>query len=283
MQFGARLSLNWLADVSGLRQAAVRLDEAGFDYVTIGGHLLTSMPGRYAERPPEVYSLPYRDPLVLFSHLAAVTHRVCFRTAVLILPMFPTALVAKQAADVSLLSGGRLQLGIGIGWQEAEYRALGQPIGERGRRVAEQITVLRLLWSEPVVSFKGRYHDIDDMGIGQLPPGPIPIWIGSGPEPQLLRRAAELADGWMPSAALGSPEPARQLQAFAREAGRPRGVAVTGRVTTGADVGRVQSDVARQVEVGATEITLSPPDGSSMAHGVAGMIAALARVDGPTR
>jgi probable F420-dependent oxidoreductase len=278
MQIGASLGMDWLADIAGVRQAAIDLDGAGFDYLTTAGHLLTAPLGRYPERPPAVYSVPYRDPFVLFSHLAAVTSHISFRTAVLILPMFPTALVAKQAADLSLLSGGRFQLGVGISWQEAEYLALGQQLRARGRRLEEQIEVLRLLWREPVVTFKGRFHDIDGIGIGQLPEHPIGIWTGSGAEPRLLRRAAELADGWMPAAGVRSAEAVRMLQAFAHDAGKAGGVAVTGRVTAEPDVEAVVADARSQVEAGATELTVSPPASADIAAGVAAVIAARARI-----
>jgi len=283
MQIGARLSLDWLADIALVRKAAIELDEAGFDYLTIGGHLLTARPGRYPDMRPDVYSLPYRDPFVLFSHLAAVTRRIAFRPAILILPMLPTALVAKQAADLSLVSAGRFQLGVGISWQEVEYRALGQQMRDRGRKLEEQIHVLRLLWSEPVVTFKGRYHDLDDIGIGQLPDQPIRIWIGSAPEPRLLRRVAELADGWIPSAGVSSPDAVRQLQAFARDAGRHSDVAVTGRVVVEPTFDHAEAEARRQIEAGATEITLSAPERWSIAEGVSALIAARPRVDDAIR
>jgi probable F420-dependent oxidoreductase len=274
MQFGLSLSMEWLVDVDGLRRAAVAADAAGVDYLTTSGHLLTAAPGRYPRMPPATYSLAYREPFVLFSHLAAVTRRISFRTAILILPMLPTVLVAKQAADVSLLSGGRLQLGVGISWQEVEYRALGQEMRDRGRKLEEQIEVLRLLWTQPQVTFKGRYHDLDGVGLGQVPEEPIPIWFGSAPEARQLRRAAELGDGWMPGGGLSSPDPVRQLRGFAADAGRTDGIAVTGRVVAGPDAGVVAADAQRQVDAGATETTLAAPPGASPDEGTAAVIAA---------
>jgi probable F420-dependent oxidoreductase len=267
------LNIEWLGDLVGLRRAAVAFDQAGYDFVTIGGHLLTAPAGRYPDRHPSVYALPYRDPFVLFSALGAVTERLAFRTAVLILPMLPTALVAKQAADLSLMTGGRLELGVGISWQEAEYRALGQAMAHRGPKLEEQITVLRLLWSQPSVTFQGRFHDLDDIGLGQRPEVPVPIWIGCAPQPALLDRVARLADGWIPSEPLRSPEAARTVRERAAAHGRNGAVAVAGRVVV-QDPARAVAEAADQRQAGATEIIVSAPAGAPIDDAVA----ALARL-----
>ncbi len=274
MQYGVALSMEWLADLSAVKTAVVTADEEGFDFVTTSGHLLTASSGRYPQLPPFTYGLPYRDHFVLYSHLAALTSRISFRTAILILPTLPTAVVAKQAADLSLLSGGRVQLGVGVSWQEAEYRALGQDFHQRGRRLEEQIEVLGLLWSEPLVTFKGRFHDLDDVGLGQLPDSPIPIWIGCGAEPHLLKRVVDLAVGWIPGGVLDFSEPVQHLRELAQAAQRTEVVRVSGRVVVTDDADQVIADARRQVEAGATELTLAlPPDVGARA-GVAVLIQA---------
>jgi probable F420-dependent oxidoreductase len=268
IQVGVALNIDWLTDLPRLREAVVSLDEGGVDFVTIGGHLLTARAGRYEARPEVRYARPYRDPFVLFSNLAVLTHHISFRTAILILPMLPTALVAKQAADLSLLTGGRFQLGVGISWQDAEYRALGQEMRDRGPKLEEQITVLRMLWTEPMVKFKGRYHEIDDLGLGQLPEAPIPVWIGSGSEPSLLARAARLADGWMPVDGVPTAPAVRTLQQEAAAAGRSSVVGVSARVEVHENDEVTMTEVARRIESGATEIIIGARANLPMGHAV---------------
>ena len=135
----------------------------------------------------------------------------------LILPLYPTALIARLAGDVALISGGRLELGVGISWNPREYEALGQDVQVRGKRMVEQIALLRKLWTEPHVSFEGRWHKLDGIGLGQLPPR-IPILIGAGIDEYLLRRVARIGDGWIP---LTDPvEPLTRLRRYVEEEGR---------------------------------------------------------------
>jgi probable F420-dependent oxidoreductase len=178
---------------------AQALDEGGMDYLSLSTHLMSMPEGSLPNEPPHHYVGPYREPMVLFAYLAGLTQRIKFRTAVLILPLYATALLAKQAGDVSIASGGRLELGVGISWNAREYEALGQDIHVRGKRMEEQLTLLKRMWTEPFVTFEGRWHKIDGMGLNQLPP-PIPIYIGTGvpAKEHLLRRIARLGDGWIP-------------------------------------------------------------------------------------
>jgi probable F420-dependent oxidoreductase len=175
------------------------------------------------------------------SYLAGITKRLQLVTAILILPQRQTALVAKQAAEVDVLSSGRLRLGIGVGWNPVEYEALGENFHNRGRRCEEQIAVLRALWTQEVVHFKGRWHQISHAGLNPLPvQRPIPIWIGAGrsaqpiPPEAALRRIGRLADGWFP---MFSPSDAGQqaitrMCSYAREAGRdPAAIGIEGRVS----------------------------------------------------
>jgi probable F420-dependent oxidoreductase len=139
---------------------------------------------------------PFHDPFVMFAHLAGITERIGFATGVLVLPQRQTALVARQAADVDLLSGGRLRLGVGVGWNYVEYEALGQDFRTRGAREEEQIELLRRLFTEPVVEFSGRFDRIDRAALVPKPARSIPIWLGGSSE-AAFDRAARLADGFI--------------------------------------------------------------------------------------
>jgi probable F420-dependent oxidoreductase len=161
------------------------------------------------------------EPFVLFGYLAALT-QLELVTGVIILPQRQTVLVAKQAAEVAVLNGGKLRLGVGVGWNPVEYEALGMNFQTRGRLVEEQIEVMRLLWSQEIVTYHGQFHTITEAGLNPLPVHrSIPIWTGGRAE-VLLRRTARLADGWFP---LGRPDDQMQqtierLHSYIREAGR---------------------------------------------------------------
>ena len=176
---------------------AQAVEESGFDHLLAYDHVL----GASHDREPKLMG-PYteeslfHEPFVLFGFLAAATSRLELVTGVLILPQRQTALVAKQAAEVDVLSGGRLRLGVGVGWNYVEYEALNEEFSDRGRRQEEQIEVLRRLWEEPLVSFKGRYHEIDRAGILPMPGRKIPIWFG-GLSTVAYERAARLGDGFI--------------------------------------------------------------------------------------
>lgn len=261
MKYGAGFAITAIDDPIAIRDFAQALDGAGFDFVSVAGHALAAEPGRFPDRPPMTYVGPFYDPFVLFSYLAAVTERLAFRTNILILPLFPTAIVAKQAAELSLFSGGRFELGVGISWNEPEYQALNQDIHTRGRRLAEQVTVLRKLWTEPLVTFEGRWHHFDRVGLNRLPKAPIPIWIGSTTEERPLRRVARLADGWTP---LGDPtETIPRLRRYLEEAGRvPATFGVAARVNAGPEGPAAWVAAARALQsAGVTDLTVgAPPD-----------------------
>src|SRR5437762_5610802 len=201
MKFGAGLPITATSDPIALRDYAQALDDAGFDLLTTAGHVLGVPAERYTDRPPPTYTGPFHDPFVLFGYLAAITQRVHFRPSILILPLYPAALVAKQAAELQQLSGGRFELGVGISWNAAEYQALGQDFSSRGARLDEQITVLRKLWTDPYVTFHGRWHTLEGVGLNRVPDTPTPIWIGRRDE-RALRRVASAGDGVVP---LGDP------------------------------------------------------------------------------
>jgi probable F420-dependent oxidoreductase len=199
------------------------------------------------------------------AYLAAITHRLALATGILILPQRQTALVAKQAAQIDVLSGGRLRLGIGVGWNAVEFEALNETFENRGRRSAEQIAVLRALWTQPVVDFRGEFHRISHAGLNPMPiQRPIPIWFGVGsrgqpaPPEAALRRIARLADGWSPNFAPDTQGQAlvARVHQHAREAGRdPATLPLEGRIRL---AGQGPDGWARQVAawraLGATSV-----------------------------
>jgi len=260
MKFGAALPITAMSDPVAIRDYAQALDGAGFDVLTTAGHVLSAPAGRHADRPLPTYAGPFHDPFVLFGYLAAITTRLHFRPSILILPLYPTAIVAKQSAELQLLSGGRFELGVGISWNALEYQALGQHFPTRGARVEEQIDVLRKLWSEPYVTFDGRWHSLDGVGLNRLPSTSIPIWIG-GSDDRVLRRAARLADGFIP---LTDPfEIMPKLREYLHEAGRDAAqFGFAARVVAGPGGPEAWIEAARKLQaLGATQLGLSaPPD-----------------------
>jgi probable F420-dependent oxidoreductase len=185
-------------DPSSVREFAQGAEGLGFTHLLIYDHVLGADPKR-----PGGWSGPYdkdvafHEPFVTFGFVAAVTKRIELVTAVLVMPQRQTALVAKQAAEVDLLSGGRLRLGVGTGWNEVEYEALSASFRDRGRRQEEQVEVLRALWREDSLTFRGKYHTVTQAGINPRPRREIPIWFG-GSVDAVLRRAARLGQGWLP-------------------------------------------------------------------------------------
>jgi len=174
------------------------VEDLGFDHILAYDHVLGAV---HADRAPPLTGPytehdPFHDPFVMFAYLAGITERIHFSTGILILPQRPTALVARQATDVELLSGGRLRLGVGIGWNYVEYQALGQDFHTRGARQEEQIELLRRLFTEPVVDFSGRFDRIDRASLIPKPTRPIPIWLGGSGE-KAFDRAARLGDGFI--------------------------------------------------------------------------------------
>ncbi|HEY7031502.1 MAG TPA: LLM class F420-dependent oxidoreductase [Thermomicrobiales bacterium] len=186
-------------DPVAVRDIAQAAEELGYDHLLAFDHVILPARSGYEGYTGDVTTgQPFHEPLVLFGYVAALTGRIELVTGVLILPQRQTVLVAKQAAEVDVLSGGRLRLGIGVGWIPDEFAALGVDYGNRGARSEEQIALLRALWTEPVVDFAGRWHRIDGAGINPLPvQRPIPLWIGGMAE-AALARAGRLADGWFP-------------------------------------------------------------------------------------
>jgi probable F420-dependent oxidoreductase len=184
-------------DPAGVGRIGRAVEELGFDHLLAYDHVLGAVHADRARQLTGPYTEhdPFHDPFVMFAYLAGITDRIQFATGVLVLPQRQTALVARQAADVDLLSGGRLRLGVGIGWDDVEYEALGQDFGTRGAREEEQIELLRRLFTEPVVDFSGRFDRVDRASLVPKPARSIPIWLGGASEAAFDR--ARLADGFI--------------------------------------------------------------------------------------
>jgi probable F420-dependent oxidoreductase len=202
----------------------------------------------------------FHEPLVMFGYLAAVTTTLELVTGVIILPQRQAVLVAKQAAEVDLLSEGRLRLGVGLGWNAVEYEALGEDFTNRGRRLTEQVEVMRRLWTERAVTFSGKHHRLTGAGLAPLPvQRPIPVWIGASSRPA-LERAGRVADGWFPMMGPGPQlDEARDIVArSAAAAGRdPSALGMEGRVNWRGDRRQVADDLARWAAVGATHVSVN--------------------------
>ncbi|HKZ68973.1 MAG TPA: LLM class F420-dependent oxidoreductase [Anaerolineales bacterium] len=212
-------------DPAAIRDYAQMAESLGFTHIVAYDHVLGANP----ERPggwkgPYTHESAFHEPFVLFSFMAAHTTTIQFVPGVIILPQRQTALVAKQAATLDVLSKGRLRLGVGLGWNEVEYAALGQDFHTRGRRIEEQVALMRQLWTQPLVTFNGKWHTLPDVGLKPLPvQRPIPIWFGGSVE-AAVKRLARLADGWLLTyRSLDQARPMlEKLDQFLAEAGRSR-------------------------------------------------------------
>ncbi len=186
------------SDPLAVREYAQTVEGLGFSHIDVYDHVLGANPNRPDRlRGPYTHESSFLEPFVLYGYLAAVTQKIGLATNIIILPQRQTALVAKQAATLDILSNGRLRLGVGLGWNHVEYTALNENFRNRARRIEEQVEVLRKLWTEPLVNFSGKWHAIEDAGLKPLPiQRPIPIWFG-GSADEAIRRMARIADGWM--------------------------------------------------------------------------------------
>ena len=209
------------ADPAVIKDFAQAAEALGYTHLLAYDHVLGAVhQGREPRLTgPYTEETPFHEPFVLFGYLAGLTTTIELVTGVLILPQRQTALVAKQAAQVAVLSGDRLRLGVGVGWNYVEYDALGEDFQTRGRRQAEQMEILRKLWTEPVVDFTGKYHRVDRAGVLPMPAKQIPIWMGGGSD-AAYRRAAAMADGFIFTSRGGSTESALKLREMVGAAGR---------------------------------------------------------------
>jgi probable F420-dependent oxidoreductase len=248
------------ADPGAIRAYGQTVEGLGYRHVLAYDHVLGADPAVHTGwNGPYDVETTFREPMVLFGYLAALT-RLELVTGVLILPQRQTALVAKQAAEVDLLTEGRFRLGVGVGWNAVEYAALGRGFGDRGRREEEQITLLRRLWTEGTVSFHGDEVAVVGAGIRPLPvQRPIPVWVG-GSSPAAYRRAGRLGDGWLPQLPPGPDfEQARAIvHEAAVAAGRdPAGIGCEGRVYWTGDLAAAVDTVAAWQQTGATHVSIT--------------------------
>jgi probable F420-dependent oxidoreductase len=253
------------ADAGAIRQYAEGVAELGFDHILVYDHVLGADTAVHTGwSGPYDLDTPFHEPFVLFGFLAAITSLELV-SGIVILPQRQTALVAKQAAEVDVLTGGRLRLGVGIGWNAVEYEALGTDFTNRGRRMEEQVALLRALWTTPSVTFEGRYERVIGAGISPLPvQRPIPLWIGGSSEPA-YRRMGLLADGWFPQVPPGErlDEAKAIVDAAAADAGRdPASVGMEGRVNAGGgDIDRAVDHVGRWRAAGASHVSINTMGG----------------------
>ena len=276
MQLGALMPLGDIGgDAATVREYAQTMESVGYDFIEAPDHVLgvnaASRPGWDRNDNDDLF----HDPFVLFGFLAGCTSKIGFSTGVLILPQRQTVLVAKQAASLDVLCGGRFRLGIGVGWNEVEYVGLNENFKNRGRRSEEQVQVMQALWANNHVDFKGRYHTIEDAGINPRPPsGRVPVWYG-GHHDATLPRIAKWGDGWMPNAyqpdesALAIFE---KLRLLTREAGRdPSAVGIEVWTSCGSGT---PADWAKEVafwkRAGATHIALTTTFHRRHHHRIAG-------------
>jgi probable F420-dependent oxidoreductase len=254
-------------DGEGIREFVEGITELGFDHLVVPDHVLGADPASHPNWTG-VYDVndQFHEPLVLFGFIAAFSS-IEVMTGVLVLPQRQAALVAKQAAEVDLLTGGRIRLGVGIGWNQVEFEGMGATFESRGRRIEEQIRVMRDLWTRPVVSFDGEDHHIHGAGIAPLPhQQPIPIWLGAEQSPRAFERVGRLADGWV---ALGPPRPEiaaalRIIHEAAERAGRDPGTIGVEAWVDGShgDATRLAGDVRAWGELGATHIAVNTRRGT---------------------
>jgi probable F420-dependent oxidoreductase len=247
------------ADIGAIRAYAQRVEELGFGHVLAYDHVLGADPAVHAPwTGPYDIDTTFHEPFVLYGYLAAFTSLELV-TGIIILPQRQTALVAKQAAEVDMLTGGRFRLGVGLGWNAVEYEALGKNFADRGRRIGEQVELMRRLWTERTVTFAGRYETVTGAGLAPLPvQRPIPIWFG-GQSPRAYARIGQLADGWFPQ----MPPDGRLAEATdviaqaAREAGRdPAAIGMEGRVSWH-DAAQLVDHVGRWQGVGASHVSIN--------------------------
>jgi probable F420-dependent oxidoreductase len=272
MQLGATFPQTEIGEDPGaIRAYAQAIEGMGFDYTLAYDHVVgvdTETRPDYlprGRRPPYTKRTPFHEPMVLFAYLAGITTKLGLVTGIIILPQRQTVLVAKQAAEIDLLSGGRLRLGIGTGWNEVEYEALGMNFRDRGARSEEQIALMRELWTKEAVTFQGKWHTVNAAGINPLPiQRPIPIFLGGAAE-AVVKRVATTADGWFINGPL-TPENAtaiERMRQMAREAGRdPAHIGIEGSVryrpeTTNAEY---RKDAEAWRAIGASHVTIGTMD-----------------------
>ena len=268
MKVGTRFPQGLIGeDIGAVRDYVQGLEDMGYDYITVSDHVLLP------EAPPGTgagYTLDsmMREPFILLAFIAGIAQKLDLVTSIIILPQRQTVLVAKQAAELDAMSGGRLRLGVGLGRIEVEYEALGQDFHTRGKRMEEQIELMRHLWTQPSVTFKGHWDTVTAAGLRPQPvQRPIPIWMGggvgrSGIVQPALKRVARIADGWcpLPAADRDMMDEARQLLLqYLQDAGRdPGGFAMEMRTTSRGGPEAWAKDYEREMSLGTDYFTVVP-------------------------
>ena len=223
MEIGAVFPHNEIGtDPQAIKDYAQGVEELGVTHLLIYDHVL----GADRDRPggfegPYDKDVAFHEPFTTFAFIAAVTKKLDMITTVMILPQRQTVLVAKQAAELAILSNNRFKLGIGVGWNTVEYTGLNENFKNRGKRQEEQVELMRLLWESEVLEYKGDYHHIDKASINPRPSKRVPIWFGGG-APQLIERCADLGDGWIPL--MGPNEAARKTLTAIKEKRESKGL-----------------------------------------------------------
>jgi probable F420-dependent oxidoreductase len=259
------------ADHGAVREYGQAVDEMGFDHLLAFDHVVGADPAVHVGwAGPYDVTTTFHEPFVLFGFLAGICPSLEFATGIVILPQRQTVLVAKQAAEVDILSGGRFRLGVGIGWNAVEYEALGERFNNRGRRIEEQIELLRRLWTEPSLTFEGEFHRVTGAAIAPLPlQRPIPLWMGGGAG-RALERVGRLADGWFSNSTPGPQldEALTTIRDAARAVGRdPSEIGIEGRIAVGdGDRDRISQEFEEWTSLGASYVSFN-----TMGAGLAGI------------
>ena len=246
-------------DINAITEYIKEVESLGFDHVLAFDHVLGANASSRADWPwPYQHTDSFYEPITFYSYVAGITNDLELATGVIILPQRQTALFAKQAATLDLLSQGRLRIGIGTGWNEVEYEALGENFHNRGKRSEEQVDLMRKLWSQELVTYQGKYHKVTDAGLNPLPPRKsIPIWFGGLADP-VLRRTAKLGDGWLPL----SQNPASnqkyldRLEGYLEENERSmKEIGVEGRVPLNISDSEIRENLSSWDRMGATHVS----------------------------
>jgi len=253
------------SDFVAIRDFVQAAEDQGFRHINVPDHVLQTRTPRANFPAAARYTteFPHHETMVMLAYIAGVTEKLILKSAVLILPQRQAVLVAKQAAELDVVSGGRFQLGVGLGWNGPEYEALDMNFKNRAARFEEQIEVCRALWCEQHITFSGRWHSITDAGIAPMPiQQPIPVWVGAFAKPAYMR-AARVADGWqamLPNPSSEAADTFAEFREAVREGGRdPQEVGIEATIfATGQDPEQWVAEAKTWLDIGATQIMFRP-------------------------
>lgn len=283
MRLGATLiNTSVGTDFGAIRDFVQTIEGTGFDNIATNDHVVGGHPDRAGGEKVHLHTTAVHEPLILLSFIGAVTAKVGLVTSILLLPQRQTTLVAKQVAELDLLSGGRVRLGVGVGRNWMEYEALNEDFSNRGRRIEEQVEILRKYWTEELVTVDGQWHQLDRVGLNPMPiQRPVPIWMGSffgNVVERVLERIGRMADGWMPQFPPDKLAPVlERVHGYARDAGRDPaelGIECAVRIKADDDPDQWVEQAAAYAALGATHLKVIP---------AAGFDTPQARLDGMIR